>query len=434
MRQGDIEGAVEMQSNIDMITSSKDEAKSNIDDYQKQLRDVEAQGDQNGKAEILGALANAYADRYEWDAAISNYLSSLETFERLGDLFCAAQTMVNMSMVYRDQGDWDRAIALLNQSLEIFNKLNAIPCQGMVKQNLGVIYNMKGCDKDAETHLLSAMTTFENLGAGPDLSESYLAISRFKTRVNLLTQAKFYLSQAETVIYRIDYKPLLVQLYNAWGDLYYAEQFYSESSINYHKALDLSRMLGNPHEEARTLRNLGLLAASQKNYEEADARLADSMAFFERLGAVHDVLLVYYDIASLALARRDYSKAEEVALLLVNQSKIARYVDINIRALVALADCEINTDRQKEAMEDCSRALELTKSNSNDANPKTVRLLVRKVIECIEAVSSKNPAPQDHAFRLMESLKSKLNDNDFRNLLEIVPDTFGAVQGCRLTL
>jgi hypothetical protein len=56
MRQGDIEGAVEMQSNIDMITSSKDEAKSNIDDYQKQLRDVEA-GRPKRQGRDLGGLS-----------------------------------------------------------------------------------------------------------------------------------------------------------------------------------------------------------------------------------------------------------------------------------------------------------------------------------------------------------------------------------------
>jgi tetratricopeptide (TPR) repeat protein len=181
-------------------------------------------------------------------------------------------------------------------------------------------------------------------------------------------------------------------------------------------------MLGNPHEEARTQRNLGLLAASQKNYDEAEARLADSMAIFEGLGAVHDVLAIYYDVASLALARRDYSKAQEVALLLVNQSKIARYVDLNIRALMALADCEINTGRQNEAMEDCSRAVELINAHSNDANSKTVHLLMTKVMECVEAVSSGNPATQDQALRLRESLKSKLYDKDFRNLLDILPD------------
>ena len=45
-----------------------------------------------------------------------------------------------------------------------------------------------------------------------------------------------------------------------------------------------------------------------------------------------------------------------------------------------------------------------------------------KVIECIEAVSSKDPAPQDQTAQLIASLKSKLDDKDFRNLLEIVPD------------
>jgi hypothetical protein len=132
--------------------------------------------------------------------------------------------------------------------------------------------------------------------------------------------------------------------------------------------------------------------------------------------------LIYNDTVSLALARRDYSKAEEVALLLANQSNIARYVDLNIRALVALADCEINTNRQHEAMEDCSKALGLTKAHSNDVHSNTVRLLMMKVIECVEAVSSKKATQEDQAARLLESLKSKVDDEDFRNLLEIMPD------------
>ncbi len=247
-------------------------------------------------------------------------------------------------------------------------------------------------------------------------------MARLKLRVNLSAEAKFYLSEAETVIDRIDYKTVRIVLYNVWGDFYHAEQFYSESSSNYQKALALSRMLGNLQEEAKTLRNLGLLAASQKYYEEAQARFADAIAIFNRLGAVYDVLLIYNDTVSLALARRDYSKAEEVALLLANQSKTARFVDLNIRVLVALADCKINTDRQHEAMEDCSKALELTKACSNDVHSNTVRLLILKVIEWIEAVSSKNATQEDHVTRLLESLKSKVGDEDFRNLLEIMPD------------
>jgi hypothetical protein len=45
-----------------------------------------------------------------------------------------------------------------------------------------------------------------------------------------------------------------------------------------------------------------------------------------------------------------------------------------------------------------------------------------KVIEWVEAVSSKNATQEDQATRLLESLKSKVVDEDFRNLLEIMPD------------
>jgi tetratricopeptide (TPR) repeat protein len=164
------------------------------------------------------------------------------------------------------------------------------------------------------------------------------------------------------------------------------------------------------------------LAASQKDFGEAESKLQDSMTIFDRLGAVYEVMSIYDDIVSLALAQEDYPKAKEVALLLINQSKLARYVDLNIRALVALADCEINTGRQEEAMEDCSKALGLAKAYCNASHYETVHLLMMKVIEYVEVASSKNAIPEDQAAQLLESLKSKIYEKDFRNLLAIIPN------------
>ena len=154
-----------------------------------------------------------------------------------------------MSAGNRDQGEWNSAIAFgVNKSLEIFEKLNAVPCKGMVKQNLGVIFNLKGCDKDAEAHLISAITIFENLWAAPDLCESYLAMARLKLRVNLSAEAKFYLSEAETVIDRIDYKTVRIKmlLYNVWGDFYHAEQILQRIIEQLSKGSSLIQNAGKP--------------------------------------------------------------------------------------------------------------------------------------------------------------------------------------------
>jgi hypothetical protein len=89
---------------------------------------------------------------------------------------------------------------------------------------------------------------------------------------------------------------------------------------------------------------------------------------------------------------------------------------------VALADCEINTGRQEEAMEDCSKALGLAKAYCNASHYETVHLLMMKVIEYVEVASSKNAIPEDQAAQLLESLKSKIYEKDFRNLLAIIPN------------
>ena len=111
--------------------------------------------------------------------------------EKLGDAYSAAQTMVNASMVYRDKGEWEMGVCMLRRSLEIFDRLNAIPSAEQVKLNLGIIYNLLGRNTEAQELVESAITAFENLGALPDLCESYLAMAKLKLGADLQSEAKF---------------------------------------------------------------------------------------------------------------------------------------------------------------------------------------------------------------------------------------------------
>ena len=101
----------------------------------------------------------------------------------------------------------------------------------------------------------------------------------FKLGVDQRIEAKFYLSQAETLIFRTDYQPLKIQLYSAQADLHLAEMHYREAESSFEKALALARRLSNTLEEARALGRLGRLALARKDYRDAMTKLQQALVF-----------------------------------------------------------------------------------------------------------------------------------------------------------
>jgi tetratricopeptide (TPR) repeat protein len=379
-RQGDQQGAVEMQANIDMIRSNQGEARSNVEDYLRQLDSLD-DDDLCGRAEVQAAIAGAYADHYDWNEAIYRYSESLALFERLGDTYGHAQTAFNMALLYKDKGDWPRSGEMFERSLGAFLRLGALPCVAMCRMNYGIVQSSLGKDKEAEENLSSAQSIFESMGAVPDLCESCIALARFKLKSGSPAEGRFYLTEAETMIYKMSYEPMRISLHMAWGEFYQAEGSLIEASRNYQKALVLSRKLCNTFEEARALRHLGVIAMLQEDYLESSAKLSQASAIFSRLGAMYDLMSLYHDLATLSVVQGDYARAEEISTLLERQGKLLGYADLTIRALVVLANCETKTGRLSKAKEDYARALNLAKDQGGITYSQTLSLLMEKVIE-----------------------------------------------------
>jgi len=196
--------------------------------------------------------------------------------------------------------------------------------------------------------LSEALKVLEALGAMPDLCEGYLAMGRFKLRTGQSIEAKFYLSLAETLIFRTDFMPLKIQLFRAQGELHQADKRYREAERCYEKALAQARRLSNSLEVARCQEHLGRLAMEKKDYRESLARLQQALTSFQNLGAACDVISVYHDLVALFLAQEDHTRAEGMAVLLERQAELLGYQGPFIKAL---AECKAETNQISEAHE-----------------------------------------------------------------------------------
>ncbi len=237
-------------------------------------------------------------------------------------------------------------------------------------------------------------------------------MARFKLREGRSLEAKFYLSEAQTLISSTDYQPMKIQLLNAWGRFYQSETLYREAESSFEKALALARRLSHLHEEARALRNLGRLALAKEDYRDSLAKLQQAMASMQRLGAMYDVISIYHDLLTLFLAQEDFARAEEMANLLGHSARLLGYSDLNIKAMAALAYCEAHTNRIAQARGDYACALQLAREERDSVRSSTLHRLLSNAIDFLETTS----AVPEKDLPLI-SLRAKLQSGDYKELL-----------------
>jgi tetratricopeptide (TPR) repeat protein len=414
-----------MQASIDMIKAGRGEIPASIDDYQKQLGELEAAGDLSGQAEVLAALAGSYTDRCQWELALSSYKESLELFGRTGELYNRAQVIFNMALVHKDRGDLARAETMFTEALNLFQNLDAVPCIALAKLNLGTILGQMGQLNDSDVLFCEAIALLEGLGALPDLCEGYLAAALFKIREGRSLEGRFYLSRAETLISRTDYQPLKILLYNTQGELYQKDALHTEAESCFEKALSLARRLSNLLEEAKAMANLGRLALARRDYAEALVRLQKALSTFIDLGALFDVITLYHDLTSLFLAQEDYARAEEMAILRQRQARMLGYADLNIKALADLAECEAHTGRKEEARADYISALHMAWNEKDRFPSAAFQEIAGKAIDFLETAAIR--PEEGHQASL---LREKLEKGDYEELLEQLP---GQLDCCKKT-
>ncbi|MDD1753225.1 MAG: tetratricopeptide repeat protein, partial [Methanotrichaceae archaeon] len=275
----------------------------------------------------------------------------------------------------------------------------------------------RGYADEAGELISCAITDLENLGAIPDLCEAYIAMAKFKLHVSLPVEARFYLAEAETSINRINYDSARMQLHSAWGEFYEYEERNNEAEISYQKALDSARKLTNLLEEGRSLHKLGSLARIKKDFVDAEVKFQEALRIFNELKVPREALSLYYDIVSLYIAQEKYDLAEEVIVLLEQQSKLLGYYDLNIMALVAWAECERKTGKLEKAKEDYYRALRLARDYGERTCVKTNHLLISKVLDFLVESSSSGLAGIA-AVPTLASYKSKLQKKEYHSLLD----------------
>lgn len=275
-----------------------------------------------------------------------------------------ATTMNNIAGLLKDQGRYAEAEPLMTQSLAIREKLLAPedPALARAVNNLAGLFERQGRYREAEA-LYKRSLALREKGRGPDHLEVATALQNLAgfiqdqgrpAEAELLlrrslvirekalqpghpliatslgnlaelyrTQGRF--AEAEPLLKRglaileealgPDH-PQVAKDLNNLGLIYHLQQRYAEAERLYRRSLAIDlKALGAEHPGlAPSLKNLGNVFREQGRSEEARSNFTRALALEEKaLGPDHpSVAATLHDLASLALADRDFAKAADL--------------------------------------------------------------------------------------------------------------------------
>lgn len=172
-----------------------------------------------------------------------------------------------------------------------------------------LIKNTIGQDADSAEVLANLMIDFaRKTGSKNYEGNGLLWLARVYDTQGRPIQSLDLLEQCRKMALEAEDKPLLSEIYSAFGIVYNSMSNYSLSIENYFKALKLNEELGKPSSIAKTYRNIGIGFAGIKDLEKAEEYYLKGLEIVKREGLT-DELPGYYN--SLGGLNRQRGLADE---------------------------------------------------------------------------------------------------------------------------
>ncbi|QFZ18431.1 tetratricopeptide repeat protein [Saccharothrix syringae] len=197
------------------------------------------------EARTRNNLGMVLVEMNELDEAVEHYRRALELFEELGDGHGRSNALANEAAVLRRRGEF--AAALRNQKLALdwYRGSGAHRNVGITLRSMALVETELGHFDDAVEHIEEAVDIAIGLGSELDAAEGFGRLGRIRHRA---------------------------------GDHLLAEIAFRQAALH-------ARSCGSKHEEARALQELGALAASAGDLDEARRRWNAALELYRASGS-----------------------------------------------------------------------------------------------------------------------------------------------------
>jgi tetratricopeptide (TPR) repeat protein len=356
---GDNQGISRALNSIGMVYHNRGEWRRPLEYYDKSLTLSEELGDKQGISRALNSIGSVYHNRGEWRRPLEYYDKSLKISEELGDKQVLSFSLNNIGNVYYNRGEWWRALEYYDKSLTLSEELGDKQGISRALNSSGLVYHNRGEWWRALEYYDKSLTLSEELGDKQGISNTLIGIGEINITNGDLEEAKINLEKsfaiaeelapistvaalvnlselwrledryddafatlenALDIVTHVGAKPQEIKILEKLADTYITKYIADKEKKNlssaekfYKNALDLSRSLEMPLQEAIAIRGIGIVQAKKGDMTASKKSFKKSIKTLRRLGAIFELQKTALEYARALYENNDIVEANIVA-------------------------------------------------------------------------------------------------------------------------
>lgn len=224
--------------------------------------------DSTNKAYALFQVGTIYRNLGDYQKSLQTFIEILNIFEHKKDSLAMASTYNSIANIYGDMDSYNEAILNYKKANSIFIEKDNKRSQANTLNNISEIYLRK---KDT---LSSRKFANQSLKISQDIQEDYATgrayymLGRTYLSSDKSKALEFYL-KSKTILEKINFKKMLVTLYNDLGDFYNDNNNTTQAILYYNKALKILEDTNDLMLSKNTFLGLSTTYLKTNNFKKA---------------------------------------------------------------------------------------------------------------------------------------------------------------------
>lgn len=187
-----------------------------------------------GISKALNNIGGIYRKLGTDSIALKYYLRALQINRSINDSTETRRILNNIGVIYRGEKKYVKALEYYNASLDIAIAQKQSDAMAQTFNNLGILYNEINRPKEALSYFNQALTINRQHNNKRSISISLRNIAHIYFTQRRYLEAEAYLKEALTTVEKLGLSRRKLQIYEAFVDLYAAQNNFS-AAFNYQK-------------------------------------------------------------------------------------------------------------------------------------------------------------------------------------------------------
>ncbi len=259
--------------------------------------------------QVLGSLGLVYGALNRRNDAVESLMNAVQQARRAGDTEQEGRWLLGIGDVLLDFGELDDALAIAKRGFEIARQTGNARLEAQSTGLMGSISLARGLYRDAEEHLLRAVSVSSHYGDPSDQLGYLQLLAQIGRKSGQPQMAIRYLRQALDIATLYAGSESRVRLHGQLARLHASLNQLDESEEHYVSAYHAAEESGQPTLAARALRGLAMIQDSRGDTASAFDNYSRALELADQIGDLRTSAALRYNLGAILYERGDLEGA-----------------------------------------------------------------------------------------------------------------------------